>query len=326
MTHYMGSKQRHAKDIVAITTANIRPDQVYVEPFVGGGNVICQVPQGAGRIANDKNYAMVSLLHALGNLGWTPPETMTKSEWQLIMKKENDLAIMPVLEQALFAFAATGPTFGSMWAGAWAKDDDDKPKGTRYRQARDAALEDAPGLRGIKFHGGSFDAFAFPDRSLIYCDPPYVNTTEYEGSKVTIKVGESLGKNNWRAAKFWKWCDMLVDARGCDVFVSEYRGPAAGDVYGKIWTQELTTKYSAQQAAHRALQADITTTRDAFEASFQRIQAIEEEASAEGLRLAARWRPVWSKEVVSDFSASRGKEGEENAAKRETEYLFHREG
>ena len=108
--HYLGSKARHAAEIITITTANRGAGQIYVEPFVGGGNVINKVPQGAGRIANDKNVGMVALLDCLGNRGWTPPETMTKSEWSKVMKQKLDE--LDWEGKAKFAFAATGPTFG----------------------------------------------------------------------------------------------------------------------------------------------------------------------------------------------------------------------
>jgi DNA adenine methylase len=320
--HYLGSKARHAADIISITTANRRVDQIYVEPFVGGGNVINKVPQGAGRIANDKNVGMVSLLHALGNLGWTPPETMSKAEWQRIMKKAPVLAKLPTLEQAEFAFAATGPTFGSMWCGQWAKDYPGM-EGTRYRQARDAALKDAPGLKGIEFHSGSYSDLVFPDESLIYCDPPYVGTTDYAGSKTKIVVGESLGANTWKAGPFWKWADDLVVKRGCTVFVSEYKGPAPS-----AFSFEPSDEWKAKKAAFLALPkldpADASIPSSAFEERRLQGAALDEERSEEAARYAAKWEVLWEKEVVSDFSASRGKEGAENAAKKETEKLFGR--
>ena len=66
--HYMGSKARHASEIIAITCAGRKSGQAYVKPFVGGGNVICRVPAEYGpRIANDINKYMVALLDAVGN-------------------------------------------------------------------------------------------------------------------------------------------------------------------------------------------------------------------------------------------------------------------
>lgn len=40
---YMGSKRRVAKYILPIMLAERKPDQWWVEPFVGGGNMIDKV-------------------------------------------------------------------------------------------------------------------------------------------------------------------------------------------------------------------------------------------------------------------------------------------
>lgn len=319
--HYLGSKARHADDIIAITCAQRRPNQIYVEPFVGGGNMINKVLQGAGRIANDKNFGMVALLDQLGNHGWTPPETMTQAQWSKIMKQDCEKLDQP--GRALFAFAATGPTFGSMWCGQWAKDYEGM-EGTRYRQARDAALRDAPGLAGIKFFDGNFDAFEIPPESLVYCDPPYANTTEYSGAVRRIAHDDKKATNTWSASKFWRWCDDLIDIQGCSVFVSEYHGPEAG-MYSPQRTDEQKAREAAARAAWRTLNADPKSTGAQMEAAGQPIRDVQNELREAGAKLADRWKVVWSKEVTSDFSASRGKEEDGTAGKKEIECLFHRE-
>ena len=40
---YMGSKARHAKELLPIILANRTEGQWYVEPFVGGANMIAKV-------------------------------------------------------------------------------------------------------------------------------------------------------------------------------------------------------------------------------------------------------------------------------------------
>lgn len=325
--HYLGSKARHAKEIVAITLANRRPDQIYVEPFVGGGNVIVNVPQGAGRIANDKNYAMVALLDALGNRGWLPPETMTQAEWRKVMKLKSGLDEAPWDVQALYAFAATGPTFGSMWAGQWAKDYPGM-EGTRYRQAREAAIRDIPGLTGIEFHHGSFADLVIPDRALVYCDPPYSGTTGYSGAKTIIKVDESLGKNDWKTNAFWKWADALVD-RGCHVFVSEYKGPAASAFSVPATPAQKAERDEAFAAAKALGYNNPDVSSETYEAARLRIADADDAISANSADRVAAWQVLWEKEVTSDFSASRISAEEAEATgghvgKKEVERLFHR--
>lgn len=317
--HYLGSKARHAAEIISITCANRRPNQWYVEPFVGGGNVINKVEQGAGRIANDKNYGMVALLDALGNHNWTPPETMTQKEWKAIMKggirEEDDL-----LQKALFAFAATGPTFGSMWCGQWAKDYPGM-EGTRYRQARDAALKDAPGLKGITFFSDSYDKLDIPEGAIVYCDPPYAGTTGYSGAVRKIKDGDSTSSNEWRADPFWRWADALALA-GCDVYVSEYKGPSGGAFTGYVQVpQHLKDELTAARAARKQLDSDDSATSEQFEAANTRIFEADEVIKSYAKDYAAQWEVVWEKEVVSDFSASRSDEYEEKRQASWRKYL-----
>ena len=56
---YMGSKNRHAKALLPIILKNRRDDQWYVEPFVGGFNMIDKVP--GLRLANDSHYYLIEL-------------------------------------------------------------------------------------------------------------------------------------------------------------------------------------------------------------------------------------------------------------------------
>ena len=57
---YMGSKNRYAKEIIPIILENRKSlDQAYVEPFVGGANIIDKI-EGV-RIAGDKNRYLISL-------------------------------------------------------------------------------------------------------------------------------------------------------------------------------------------------------------------------------------------------------------------------
>lgn len=311
----MGSKARHAKDIIAKMMASRRPDQIYVEPFVGGGNVLNKVPHGAGRIANDKNEFMVALLDALGNHGWVPPTEMNEAIYKRL-KKSKPESHVTMEQKAFYALAATGVTFGSKWFDSWVKED------ARWRQACEAALDDAPGLAGVEFHSGSYDALDVPEGALVYCDPPYVGTADYMGSKTTIKVGTALSANLWRSAPFWKWADRLIDGKGCTVYVSEYTGPSPVEVYGKVWSPDLRAEYNAACAAARAMDPkDSSITTGDFELARYRITKLEDKAMEAGRALAERWTSVWDKEVISDFSTTRTVE---DSGKRETEHLFTR--
>ena len=59
---YMGSKDRIAKHILPIMLAERKPDQWWVEPFVGGANMIDKVE--GNRIGNDSHEFLIALLVA----------------------------------------------------------------------------------------------------------------------------------------------------------------------------------------------------------------------------------------------------------------------
>lgn len=60
---YMGSKARIAKHILPIILKDRKEDQWYVEPFVGGANMIDKVD--GNRIGSDLNKPLVACLDAL---------------------------------------------------------------------------------------------------------------------------------------------------------------------------------------------------------------------------------------------------------------------
>ena len=57
---YMGSKARIAKYILPIILKDRKPDQWYIEPFVGGANMIDKVE--GSRIGADINELLISAL------------------------------------------------------------------------------------------------------------------------------------------------------------------------------------------------------------------------------------------------------------------------
>ncbi len=74
----MGSKRRIAKDILPIILKDRKPDQYYVEPFVGGANTIDKVC--GPRIGNDINPYLSAMWSELVK-GWCPPDFVSNDEY-----------------------------------------------------------------------------------------------------------------------------------------------------------------------------------------------------------------------------------------------------
>ena len=209
---YMGSKARHAKEMLPIILANRKPAQWYVEPFVGGANMIDKVD--GLRIGNDTHPHLIALLEAV-SLGWFPPHIITEEEY----KWANKCRVI----NASTGFIGFGCSYSGKWFGGYARGNDASgmPRNYAAESARNL-LNQAPKIRGVRFHCGSYADLSIPPNSIIYCDPPYAGTTKYATA-------------GFDHTEFWRWCDRKV-TEGHTVFVSEYAAP---DGWECVWEKEV---------------------------------------------------------------------------------------
>jgi len=209
---YMGSKNRIAKHILPIMLEHKTPEMTWVEPFVGGANMIDKVE--GKRIGNDYNTYIYSLLVALQN-NWQPPIEITEEYYKNIKAKKEDY------EPHLVGYVGSQLTFGATWFGTYRRD---KVGKRNYSdEARRNVLKQAPKLKGIDFYNLNYLDLEIPLSSIIYCDPPYEGTFSYEkGKTFDHKV-------------FWQWC-RDKSKEGHIVFVSEYNAP---EDFECIWSKEL---------------------------------------------------------------------------------------
>lgn len=200
---YVGSKRRVAKHLLPIILAGRRPGQVYVEPFVGGCNMIDKVD--GPRIGADANPYLIALWQAIVS-GWVPPtEFLTREQWQEI--KENKEKFPP----ELVGFVGFGCSFGGKWFGGYAFDS----AGTnRSAQSSRSCVKQAASLVGVTFVCSSYDQLAIPRNSIVYCDPPYSGDTSRSSY---------FGKD-FDHRTFWEWVRAKTQ-EGHRVFVSEYAAP-----------------------------------------------------------------------------------------------------
>lgn len=76
---FMGSKNRIAKDILPIMLASRKDDQTWVEPFVGGGNLIDKV--SGPRLGSDADKFVISALVSIrDNIDELPRDNSEFSE------------------------------------------------------------------------------------------------------------------------------------------------------------------------------------------------------------------------------------------------------
>jgi len=209
----MGSKNRHAKELLPIILNNRKPEQWYVEPFVGGFNIIDKVD--GNRIANDSAYYLIELFKAIQK-GWQPPDSISEKEYQDIRDNSENL------EPWLVGFVGFGCSYSGKWFGGYARGNADNGQSRNYcLESKKNILKQYQGLQGIKIYNVDYEYLDIPDNSIIYCDPPYANTTKYIGG--------------FNYPRFWSWCEKMTKD-GHSVFVSEYNAP---DNWECVWSKEV---------------------------------------------------------------------------------------
>lgn len=228
---YMGSKARHAKEILPIILAGRSEGQWYVEPFVGGANVIDKVD--GNRIGSDFNPYVVALWQAVSD-GWVPPDVVTEDEYAAMNKAR--------LVDPETAYAAFTLSFGGKFFGGYRRDVAGT-KGcienmqTQSRRAKASLMKQAASLRGVQFHHCSYDKLEIPPQSIIYCDPPYAGTTGYATG--------AFDHN-----KFWQWCRHKV-AEGHKVYVSEYTAP---DDWLCVWEKQVNNTLTKDTGSKKGIE------------------------------------------------------------------------
>ena len=218
---YMGSKNRIAKHLLPIILKDRKKGQLYVEPFVGGANMIDKVD--GNRIGLDSNKHVINALNYIRDC--TPPKNNIEfseddyKEAARFVRGENKVTLLP---SGLIGFALIAYSFGAKWCGGWSRGKNSKGGERDYvaEQYR-AAVKQKPLLKGVIFHSAPYSELILPYSSIIYCDPPYEGTTKY--------------KDYFDHGKFWQWCREKSE-EGHKVFISEYSAPAD---FVCVWSQEL---------------------------------------------------------------------------------------
>lgn len=227
---YMGSKDRHAKDILPIILANRADNQYYVEPFVGGFNIIDKV--SGPRIANDIHPHLIALFRAIQE-GWIPPETISEEEYRDIQRNKDSYP------DYLVGFVGFGCSYGGKWFGGYARGNSNSGKPRNYcLESRSNILKQAPKIKDVDIRNVDYRELVIPANSIIYCDPPYANTTKY-------------ASGGFDTNDFWKWVEKQAQG-GHIIFVSEYAAPESMKcVWEKVCHNTLVANTGAKSGVEK---------------------------------------------------------------------------
>lgn len=224
---YMGSKNRIAKYLLPIILKDRKPNQWYVEPFVGGANMIDKVD--GNRIGSDSNKYLIALLNEMSKEGYSSPY-IAREQFELVKSNKENYCDWYV------GFVGFQLSFSAMWFGSYRRDN----QGLRdyASEAKRNVDKQAKNVKGCKFINSEYFNLEIPSESIIYCDPPYEGTAKYKAV------------DDFNHDEFWQWCRDKVK-EGHQVFISEYNAP---DDFICVWQQELNVSVAKDGKHKKAIE------------------------------------------------------------------------
>lgn len=223
---YMGSKNRISKSILPIILKERDSYTYYVEPFVGGCNLIDKVD--GVRIGGDNNYFLISMWKGLQR-NEERPHTITKDLYKKARNEYNHIRKSQDIEREFSDFLIgwigwMGSYNGRFFDGGYSGHSVGKTKRNYISEQIRNTESQIDKIKSIDFRYSSYENLTLPEKSLIYCDIPYNNTKKYSTSK------------GFDYDKFWEWC-RVTSSSDNKIFISEYEAPADFEC---VWEKELT--------------------------------------------------------------------------------------
>lgn len=213
---YVGSKNRLSKEIAPIIQSYITDSVIgYLEPFVGGANMIDKI-KCKKRIGCDIHYYLIAVLKKL-SMGWLPPETISEDDYKLIQNNKD------LYNDYLVGYVGFQLSYGGKWFGGYRRDKIGKRNYSR--EAYVNTLKQIPNLRDIEFKCIDFRKLPIDKIKgyVIYCDIPYQGTTKYKTEQFPYE-------------EFYDW--VKAASINNTVLISEYSMP---DEFECIWQKEVKT-------------------------------------------------------------------------------------
>ena len=222
---YMGSKSRLSKELAPIIQSYIDNNNIkqYIEPFVGGANMIDKI-KCEKKIGCDIHQHLVSFLNALA-MGYEPPYEVSEQDYNNIKENQQNYAT------ELLGYVGFQLSYGAKWFGGYRRDK--QGKRNYSHEAYKNVMKQAPLLKGIEFINCDFRELKNIKNAVIYCDPPYKDTTKYATNKFPYE-------------EFYQWCYEM--SKNNIVLVSEYEMPE--DRFECIWQKQVKVAIDSNKKAN----------------------------------------------------------------------------
>jgi DNA adenine methylase len=214
---YCGSKSKFVKELLPFLTENLNGENLFIDAFMGGGNVISEVDyeKKIGIEINPYIHALWEHIQHMENKGVHLfeyiPQSLSREQYEDI--KNDYVNNNGKYSPWTIGYVGACCSYGSSWFNGYG--------GYGKRKNEDHIKESYNGLLkhinrfkyldSTKFICSSYDEVQIPKGSVIYCDPPYANTKKY--------------MTDFNHSDFWDWVRMM-SLGGRYVYVSEYNAPS----------------------------------------------------------------------------------------------------
>lgn len=187
-------------------------NQTFVSLFCGSCAVEAKLAPHFDRvICNDKHEYLIEMFKGVQN-GYKLPEHISEEEYKYIKSHKDENKI-------LAGFVGFGCSFGGKFFGGYARNKEQ----TNYAlQSKKSLLKDMIYLSNAEFTCLDYREVDIPNGSIVYADPPYANTTTYQGQKFDSEA-------------FWEYMRQI--SKHNQVFISEQTAP---DDFECIWEKPFT--------------------------------------------------------------------------------------
>lgn len=227
---YVGSKNRISQQIAPIIQKyiDINNYNYYIEPFVGGANMIDKIVC-ENKYGFDSHKYLIALLNQMKKDTGVFPKTFDEELYKTVRNNmENSYEDWFI---GLVGFCS----FGGKWFGGYPrgfKEDGITKRDIVNETIRNMIKQaDSENFKNCNFFNKNFqelNPYTF-DNCLIYCDPPYKNTTKYSVSDFPYE-------------DFYNWCREI--GKNNTVLVSEYDMP---DDFKCIWKKPVKTSLDSNR-------------------------------------------------------------------------------
>lgn len=225
---YIGSKNKISNELAPIIQQCIKENEItaYFEPFVGGANmmdkILCE-----RRIGCDIQKELIALLKHLQTNPNEFPERILEEEYCIVRDNKKGY------EDWYVGLVGFGSSFGAKFFGGYARDSRNDKSGKWSAGAIKNLQKQASKISDVKLFCADYlklNETKFK-HWLIYCDPPYQDTTKYKTGTFEHDV-------------FWQW--VRDTSKNNYVLVSEYNAPKD---FICIWEKECNTLLDSNKSS-----------------------------------------------------------------------------